>query len=285
MKKNDRYTKPKTTKKRKPRNSEEIQRRMAKFDYDTSHREDGIWEIAYQLSKQTESAEAFHAQMKQWHEPAPPQPETKFDYMFLPVGEKNGGFAGFQVSLRRHGLQGWELCGFEYGCAVLKRRMPGTANEPDRSPNAPPEAKATTPDGRQKCAVEDCFGYGQFSRCGIWVCYAHVQKIQICGIYPDEPRTANASQGAEPSPAGGAKQRCEHGIDPLFCPCCYQASLRTANDRSQDAPLEAIYVIAFDGLTNPGNAKPSLRKIMDRIKPGTAKEPHRSHDAPPEAKA
>ena len=36
---------------------------------------------------------------------------------------------------------------------------------------------------RRACAVEECQEWGQFRKCGIWICYRHVRDISISGIY------------------------------------------------------------------------------------------------------
>jgi hypothetical protein len=56
----------------------------------------------------------------------------KFEYRVLSYGQHLGGFISLLSELDRLGAKGWELCGFEYGRAFLKR---GTANESDGSPN------------------------------------------------------------------------------------------------------------------------------------------------------
>lgn len=47
----------------------------------------------------------------------------KFQYAYVSLGEL-GSFGHFLAELERRGNDGWELCGFEYGCAFFKRVVP-----------------------------------------------------------------------------------------------------------------------------------------------------------------
>ena len=52
----------------------------------------------------------------------------KFEYHYLDLTayRNNGGARGFFIDLQNKGNDGWELCGFEYGFAWLKRAVPAS---------------------------------------------------------------------------------------------------------------------------------------------------------------
>ena len=66
-----------------------------------------------------------------------------FEYNALSLAQYRnaGGFDAFLRDLRKRGGWGWELCGFEYGCAFLKRRLRTSNASPAPEPSVPEATK------------------------------------------------------------------------------------------------------------------------------------------------